>query len=279
LPAKGTYKTKAQPDDKGQGVYIFRAAYKDQGANGLPPISSEESFTLRNPSINPTKYDEFNEVNKMSFSSNYFVIPVKSGAYIGLKQVDLTGLTQIELQAAAPKAQLNAIGGVIEAHLDSPQGKLIGKTDFIGDAGGGFRPKPTMMTLEPTTDVHNLYLVFTNPSGASGSLMVLSNTRFISGDEVSTQSKAPAPAAPADLEAYAGKYQMTGLPFPFIAIFNKDGKLMMDADGQVGEIKPTAAADVYDADGKAVITFLRDDTGKVTKLKMDAMGFSFEGVK
>ena len=72
---------------------------------------------------------------------------------------------------------------------------------------------------------------------------------------------------------------MTGLPFPFITISNKDGKLMMDADGQVGEIKPTATADVFDADGKAVITFLRDDTGKVTKLKMDAMGFSFEGTK
>jgi hypothetical protein len=36
---------------------------------------------------------------------------------------------------------------------------------------------------------------------------------------------------------------------------------------------------VYDADGKAVITFLRDDKKAVNKLKMDAMGFAFEGVK
>ena len=56
---------------------IFRAAYKDRGANGLPPVSSEETFTLRNPSINTTKYDEFSEVTKMSFGGNAFVIPTK----------------------------------------------------------------------------------------------------------------------------------------------------------------------------------------------------------
>lgn len=277
LPAKGTYTTKAQPADKGQGVYVFRAAYKDNGANGLPPISSEETFTLRSASINPSRYDEFFDVNKMSFNGNNFVIPTKSNSYIGLKQIDMTGLTRIELLAAAPKAQLNAAGGIIEAHIDSPQGKIIGKTEFIGDNGSGFRPKPTMMNLEPTTGVHNLYLVFVNPdTGGAQSLMVLSNTQFYSGDAVNAPAKT---VTPADLEVYTGKYQMTGLPFPMIAIFNKDGKLMMDADGQIGEIKPTAVADVFDADGRAVITFLRDDTGKVTRLKMDAMGFSFEGVK
>ena len=38
----------------------------------------------------------------------------------------------------APKAQLNAEGGIIELHIDSPNGKLLGKTDFIGDSGRGF---------------------------------------------------------------------------------------------------------------------------------------------
>ncbi len=90
LPAEGTFTTKLQPGDKGEGVYIFRAAYTDRGANGLPGIASEETFTLRNANINPSKYDEVVEATKMSFGGNNFVIATKSGSFISLKQIDLT---------------------------------------------------------------------------------------------------------------------------------------------------------------------------------------------
>jgi cytochrome c len=81
------------------------------------------------------------------------------------------------------------------------------------------------------------------------------------------------------LNAYAGKYKMTGLPFDYMTVSVKDGKLLLDANGQIGEIKPTSTPDTYDADGKAVLTFLRDDKKAVNKVKMDAMGFTFEGLK
>jgi cytochrome c len=280
LPAKGSYVTKTQPNDKGEGVYIFRASYKDRGANGLPAISSEETFTLRNPQVNSTKYDVFDNVNKMSFGGNSFVIPTKSGSYIGMKQIDLTGLTQLEVMAMAPKAQLNAAGGVIELHMDSPKGKIIGKTDFIGDTGGGFAGgKPTAINIEPTEGMHDLYLVFQNPEAkAASALMIVMSTTFKTGE--SNTNAAPAMKyGPDALTAFTGKYKMTGLPFPYLEISVKDGKLISDAGGQVGEIKPTNVPDKFDADGKALIQFTRDGNQKVTGLKMDAMGFSFEGVK
>ena len=37
-----------------------------------------------------------------------------------------------------------------------------------------------------------------------------------------------------DLDDYAGKYKMTGLPFPYIEVSVKDGKLMMKAGEQGG---------------------------------------------
>ena len=37
--------------------------------------------------------------------------------------------------------------------------------------------------------------------------------------------------------------------------------------------------DKFDADGKATILFIRDEKKKVIKLKMEAMGFSFDGMK
>ena len=112
LPVNGRYTVKLPADDKGKGMFIFRAAYKDRGANGLPGISSEETFTLRSPNVNPSDFDEFSDVNKMSFGGNRFVIPTKSGSYIVLKNIDLNNLSQVEVGAAAPKAQLNAPGWI-----------------------------------------------------------------------------------------------------------------------------------------------------------------------
>ncbi|HXB30400.1 MAG TPA: ThuA domain-containing protein [Puia sp.] len=186
LPVQGTYVTNKTPNEKGLGVYIFRASYTDRGANGLPGVTSEETFTLRNAKINPVKYDEVVDATKMSYGGNSFIIPSKTGSYISLRQIDLTGISHIDLTAMAPKAQLNAEGGIIELHIDSPKGELLGKTGFIGDAGGGgftMGGKPTSIDVKPTEGVHDIYLVFVNPNAKPGaSLMVVMNTTFRSGD-------------------------------------------------------------------------------------------------
>ncbi|HET9433467.1 MAG TPA: c-type cytochrome, partial [Chitinophagaceae bacterium] len=200
LPVEGTYTVKLPPADKGQGVYIFHASYSDRGANGLPPIPSEEAFTLRNAKINPAKYDVFQDATKMSFNGNNFVIPSKSGSYIGLKQIDLTGITVIDINAIAPKEQLNARGGIVELRIDAPNGKLLGKTEFIGDKPGGglsfATPKPTPLKVTPTEGVHDIYLVFQNPNAESGSLMIVLGTEFKTDDATAaTQSEKPAVVA------------------------------------------------------------------------------------
>ena len=282
LPVKGTYTTKQQPNDKGQGVYIFRAAYTDHGANGLRGVPAEGTFTLRSATINPTKYDELVDVNKMSYGGNNFIIPAKSGSYISLKQVDLTAISSIDISAMAPKGQLDAEGGIIEMHIDAPNGKLLGQTPFIGDAGGGamsFGGKPVSLPVTPTEGVHDIYLVFKNPNAKQGkSLMIVLNTVFKTGDAGNTQ-QVQSTAPKADLNDYVGKYKMDGLPFPYIEISVQDGKLNMKAGEQGGAISPTAEADKFDADGKATLLFIRDDKKKVSKVQMEAMNFKFEGVK
>jgi cytochrome c len=279
LPVKGTYTTKINPDDKGQGVYIFRAAYKDHGALGLAGLASEDEFVLRNPNVGSTKYDVFADVNKMSFNGMSFVMVVKNGSYIGLNKVDLTGIAQLEVAAVAPKNQVSASGGVVEVHLDQPQGKLVGKSEFIGDVpGGGFNAKPYAISLESTEGVHDLYLVFQNANmGSAQVMMIVFGTQFKMEGE--TNAVAPALTYTTDeLSAFTGKYKMTGLPFPYIEMSVKDGKLVMDAGGQAGLVQATSTKDKFDASGRAMISFVRDNQ-KVTKLVMEAMGFKFEGVK
>jgi len=237
MKKEGSYTVKPQPGDKGQGVYIFRAAYTDRGANGLPGTLSENSFILRNPSINPSKYDEVVDATKMSFGSTNFILPSKSGSYISLKQIDLTGITSVDLGAAAPKGQLNAIGGFIEMHIDAPDGKLLGKTDFIGDTGGGFAGggKPVSIRVDPTEGVHDIYFVFKNPEAKEGgTLMIVNSTNFRTDDAGAPAIQKEVPKI--NLDEYTGKYKMTGLPFPYVEVSLKDGKLMMQAGDQGGEI-------------------------------------------
>jgi cytochrome c len=51
-------------------------------------------------------------------------------AYIGYHNIDLNGIRQIEFVVSATPSN-GDVGGTIEVHLDSPGGKLIGRTEMI----------------------------------------------------------------------------------------------------------------------------------------------------
>ncbi len=86
-------------------------------------------------------------------------------------------------------------------------------------------------------------------------------------------------AAANSMAAYAGQYKMEGLPFETMDIKATDGKLIINAMGDEGELTPLAAPDQFDAAGRATLKFTRDAGGKVTGVMLDAQGQSFEGVK
>lgn len=179
LPTKGTFMAKVPDNDKGNGVYIVRAAYSDKGANGMPSLQAEKSFVLRSSKIDVHGFDTYVEVNKMSFGGNNLAIPTKSDAYMVLNQIDLAGISSIQFAAAAPIAQLNAAGGKIEVRLGSPQGILLGETDFIiASDANGFAPSiltaPITLNKDSDGTPQDVYLVFINKNAGEGqSLMVV----------------------------------------------------------------------------------------------------------
>jgi cytochrome c len=156
---------------------MLRAAYADQGSNGLPSCLTEQTIALRNPKIGANDFDQFNEVQKMSFGGNQFVIPSKSGSYIALKQIDLTSLTAVELFVSAPKPSLNAAGGDVEIRLGSPTGNLIGSLTVPITEKMSLSPPSMLLQLTPTVGVHDIYVVFKNPK-AETSLMVMMGALF-----------------------------------------------------------------------------------------------------
>lgn len=184
LPVKGSYTAKLPSDDKGKGIFIVRAAYEDQGANGLPSLKSEQTFVLRNAKVDIHGFDIYEDVNKMAFGGNNLAIPSKSGAYMALKQADLTEVSAVQVLASAPKPQLNAKGGKVELRLDSPTGKLIGESRFLEASDkGDFMPAqlviPVKLPVPADNKPHDVYLVFVNPNEASGSLMVVMGVEFV----------------------------------------------------------------------------------------------------
>ncbi len=278
LPTKGSFTSKVSAKDKGYGTYILRAAYEDQGANGIPSLASEQTYTLRNAKVPPHSFDKYEDINKMSFGGNAFCIPTKSGAYMVLNKTDLAFIAYVDITAATPIAQLNAAGGKIELHLDSPKGQLIGESAFIEPSdAGGFGGKPVRINIAPTEGLHDVYFVFVNPKSEGRSLMVVTGIEFKTAETETTVK--PLETVKTSLADYIGKYKMQGLPFEYIGISVKDGKVIMDAGGQAGEVSPMDTPDKFDASGRATIQFIRDDAKKVTGMKMEAMGMNFEGKK
>ncbi|GAB3543872.1 DUF3471 domain-containing protein [Spirosoma fluminis] len=85
---------------------------------------------------------------------------------------------------------------------------------------------------------------------------------------------------PVDLNQYVGKYKFEGLPFDYLTIAVKDGKLTVNTGTEEGPLTPIKdTTDKFDADGRATLKFNRDENKKVTSITLDAQGMSFEGKK
>jgi cytochrome c len=129
IPLKGTFIGKIPAGESGKGGYLLRAAYKDKGANGVEPISSESIVALRSAVVDPLKAEEQKSMQLLTTPTTSFTA-LGNNAYIGYHAIDLTGIKQIEFLVQATPSS-GDIGGTIEVHLDSPDGKLIGQTNTI----------------------------------------------------------------------------------------------------------------------------------------------------
>jgi cytochrome c len=192
LAPKGEY-TPPAPAAPGppQGAVVLRAAYTDQGANGLPGVTREESLVLRAPTIVVATGELGEGVSKMQVPQMpvTMTMPSKSGSYSRFRQIDLTGISKIVFMATAP-AQY-AVGGKVEVHVDSATGPTIGETEMLAATPGQNTPPAQLdAALKPTTGTHDVYFVFRNEQAKAQQMMLIVLTAtFVNG------ASAPAPTA------------------------------------------------------------------------------------
>ncbi|WP_082391417.1 ThuA domain-containing protein [Jiulongibacter sediminis] len=262
LPVKGTYAAKVKPNDTGAGVYIVRASYEDQGANGMPSLRSEQTFVLRNSKIGPHDFDSFEDINKMSFGGNKLSIISKSGANVMMNQIDLGGIKGIEFLITAPVARLNTKGGKIQLRLGGPKGKLIGQSEFIEPwDGGGFAPKafmvPVSVSAEEASKLQDLCVVFSNP-GAEGSLFIMMGAEF----KMLEEGEAVGAAAPSSYDDFfVGKWNTTIVGTPqgdanmLLTLVRENGKLSGTIAPDMDGVEPVALDNVEETDASVTIYF------------------------
>ena len=79
---------------------------------------------------------------------------------------------------------------------------------------------------------------------------------------------------------YVGKFKYEGLPFEHMEVSIREEKLYFAGGEYSGLLTPLdGKPDVFDANGQAVFTFLRNTEKKVTELQIDYQGQTFVGRK
>lgn len=82
----------------------------------------------------------------------------------------------------------------------------------------------------------------------------------------------------ADSATFTGKYKYEDLPFDYMTISVQDGKLYYSGGEYNGSLLPVKdKKDVFDANGNAIFTFVRDNDNKVTELQIDYQGQTYMG--
>lgn len=207
LPITGRFTTKAYKPTGNQGriaryfqlpyergAYILQAQYTDRGSSQVAglELTAEDLMLLRYPLIAPEEADIFSEKGILftpSTDDPGFTISGRE-AYIGFRQLDLTGINQISVAALTRFWHWSHyIGGTIELRLDSPDGQLVGSpqervrpasmTAADGPFFGRDLDLPVEIDVSGVDGLHDIYLVFRNPgAGDSDALLLVTGIEF-----------------------------------------------------------------------------------------------------
>jgi cytochrome c len=166
LPVRGTYVPPTGSGDSPTGVTVLRASYTDRGANGMPAITKEKEVVLHSPTVVVASGELSDGVQKRTdteLPGQDIAVASRSGSFVKLKQLDLTGVGAVVFSVLAPSRYQSA-GGKVEVRLDSATGSQVGESELIRSTGEPvLTPFRLRTALKPTSGVHDVYLVFRNP--------------------------------------------------------------------------------------------------------------------
>jgi len=170
-PLKGAYITQSKQKE---GSYIFNASYTDKGDAVVGPMTGFKSVALRPAKIRANTYDDGKDVTKFKVTNGPEIVSAsKSGSYIVFDDIDLTGISAIDIAASYRQGQ--SAGGILEVRLDSPEGTKLGEARVESDGN-------VSIPIKSSVDgkLHKLAFVFKNPDAGTKPLFSVDSIQFIS---------------------------------------------------------------------------------------------------
>ncbi|MCK7555976.1 c-type cytochrome [Chitinophaga sedimenti] len=159
LPVTGTYTTTEKPGQTNKGSYIFRAAYKDKGANAVPAQWAESILVLRHPN---RPIAEADSTNGLEFNRNKSAAAIKAAkAWAMFKQTDLTDIKSITVSGSG-----GAGPDAVELRLGAPDGQVIGQAKTAAGE------ETVTVNLQPVSGPQDVYVVFASARGRVASITV-----------------------------------------------------------------------------------------------------------
>lgn len=148
--------------------FIFRASYLDNGFRDAPELLGTDIVVLRHPLVPVTNFDVFKDVelNHQITVSRSSVIPEKTNSYIALRDIDITGISELKLDLSILPDSKETNFGRVEIRIDSFEGKIIGELKLIREGEKGLL-KNNSIKIQNINGFHKLYVVFKNNNESS----------------------------------------------------------------------------------------------------------------
>lgn len=141
--------------------FVFRASYLDNGFNDAPELLGTDVIVLRNPIVPVTNFDVFKnvELNHQITISRSSVIPEKTNSYIGLNDIDFTGIRELKFNLSILPESKGINFGHIEIRINSFEGQVLGDFKLVREGENGLL-KYNNMKIKNIDGIHDLYVVF-----------------------------------------------------------------------------------------------------------------------
>lgn len=174
LPLQGKVTPSAGVTGSDNTVFNLYAAYTDQGATGLKPLSSTATVYLRSNEFAAREINDRNGISlKDSTSTGYLVYPQNKG-WIKFNQIDLSGIESLELSNLS-QGKSGKYG--LELRMDSEKGPLIASGNITINQGQGTASLP----VKPLNDrkLRSLYLLINSDPQNSNPRPLIKTLKFV----------------------------------------------------------------------------------------------------
>lgn len=140
------------------GSYRMTASYRDAGADGAPPLTTEVRVVLHDRKRRAALHDEAHQVSVLEVSTllrnRRVCTQLGAGSRLVFKDVNLSGIERIDVDVSASTGN----GGVLELRAGSPAGPLIGKVE-VPESGQWDEWKTLRIPITDPGGLHDLWVV------------------------------------------------------------------------------------------------------------------------